>query len=421
MSVSNIVPILLAASLVGCLPERKEEPPPPPPVPEEPPIPAGTDPEPAPAYVPDPAAVEALTVDKTAEVSILCYHDFTASSRSQNPMVMPIAKFREQMDALHRSKTAVIGMPQFLAWRRGEADIPDPSVIITIDDGWKAVHTLALPIFKGYEFPFTVFAYSRYVGGGSKALTKDQYRDILANGGTIGCHSTTHPLPSRVRAASKSGGKKYDDFILREMAESRAFLEKTFGIDVNTYAYPGGIFTDRMIELNQEQIGYDALFTINPAKVKWDTPREQIHRYVIHADNDQNFRRATTFAGSGQSILDQASTLDLASGENRKVPILTPTDGAQITVRNPVISADLSAIGPINPASLRMSVTGIGTVPATYDQEKSLLSWVPLRTLRAEDWQVTVRFKKQGSQKEDRLTWKFSIDPMPHYLLDSEA
>ena len=42
----------------------------------------------------------------------------------------------------------------------------------------------------------------------------------------------------------------------------------------------------------------------------------------------------------------------------------------------------------------------IEAVSTTFDAEKSIFIWVSRLILRAEEWQVTVRFKKQGSQKK---------------------
>ncbi len=408
---------VIAWLLAGCLPDGltsgigvEKGPDPavePPPVEEELP-PLETDP----AYVPDPSIPE-LTIDKTAQVAILGYHDF-AEKKSSNEMVISTSDFREQMGALHDSGIAVISMDDFLAWRRGEKDIPDPSVLITIDDGWKTTHTLALPVLKEFGFPFTVFLYARYVNGGGRALTTDEINDLIANGASIGSHSWTHPTPGRVRAAAKESPEKYDAFLLRELEESKHFLEDKFGVPVKTFAYPGGIFTDRMIELNAASVGYEALFTCNPARVDWDADLATLNRFIIHSTDDSTFRRATTFPGRAGSALDSNAFATEDGEEAPSIP-LTPPNNAVIGERLPLISADLSGVEGIDPASLAMNVSGFGDVTPSFDDASGLVSYTPRQRLRAKDTAVTLSFQRAGQSKPETLIWSFEVDPLAAY------
>ncbi|CAN5315660.1 hypothetical protein BH23VER1_BH23VER1_27890 [soil metagenome] len=369
-----------------------------------------------PAFVPDPS-VAPVTIDKTVQVSVLGYHDFS-TKQSSNDMVINIGKFREQMQALHDSGIAVISMDDLLAWRKGEKEIPNPSVVITIDDGWKSTHELALPVLKEFGFPFTLFLYSRYVDGGGRALTTPAIKELIANGATIGSHSWSHPTPGRVRAASKEPPEKRDEFLLRELQESKKFLEDKFGVEVKTFAYPGGIFTERMIELNDSTVGYEALFTCNPAKVDWETPMSGLNRFIILANHDGNFRLGTTFPGRGGSALD-ANAFAAAPGDDedeRPVIVLTPENSSTIGDRRPLISADLSGVEGFDPKSLTLNVSGFGKVAPTFDEETKVLSYTPRQSLRTKDVTVTATFLREGKSKPEMLVWAFEVDPLAAYL-----
>jgi hypothetical protein len=129
-------------------------------------------------------AVPALTINKSAQVSVLGYHDFV-KGKPGNAMQVSEEQFRAQMQVIRDARIKVIGMPEFLAWRRGEKDIPDPSILITMDDGWKSVHTIALPVLREFGYPFTVFLYKRFVNGGSKSMTTAEIRELMAAGGIL--------------------------------------------------------------------------------------------------------------------------------------------------------------------------------------------------------------------------------------------
>ena len=214
---------------------------------------------------PPPAPVKMEpTINKEARVSVLGYHDFTAGS-STNDMILNIENFRKQMQAIKDAKLPVISMRQFLDWKAAKADIPAECVMITIDDGWKATHTLAMGVLKEFGYPFTIFLYKNYIGVGGRSLTHDEVRELAANGATISSHSVSH------QNMSKRGGRSdeaYDAWLKEELGGSLRFLEENFGDTgavVKTFAFPYGIYNDRVLELARE-FGYEACFTVNGKK-----------------------------------------------------------------------------------------------------------------------------------------------------------
>src|SRR6478735_754267 len=128
-----IRPTVLFAALLGMACDRIKPAPPPaaavePPVPEIVADPVAEPVKQEPAIDP---AVPALTINKSAQIIVLGYHDFT-TGKSRNPMEINIDHFRDQMQALKDARLPVISMADFLAWRRGEKDVPDPAVLITM-------------------------------------------------------------------------------------------------------------------------------------------------------------------------------------------------------------------------------------------------------------------------------------------------
>ena len=120
----------------------------------------------APASAPAPVA-EATTppVDPHASVMVLCYHNIEDKS-AMKALTISVAEFERQLTAVKDEGFTVIGMQDFLAWRRGEKSIPQKSCVITIDDGWVSGYTNAWPVLKKFNYPFTLFIYINYVGTG---------------------------------------------------------------------------------------------------------------------------------------------------------------------------------------------------------------------------------------------------------------
>ncbi len=373
------------------------------------------EPEPVPAKpeaVIDPA-VPALTINKSAQVIVLGYHDFT-SGRSNNPMVLNVDDFRDQMQALKDARLPVISMADFLSWRRGDKDIADPSVLITMDDGWKTVHRLAFPVLKEFGYPFTIFLYKRFVNGGGRALTTAEIKEMMAHGGEIGSHSVSHPLPSKIKGIFRKSPAEADAFLQIEMKDSKQFLEDLFAVPVRTYAYPGGYNTEREQEIGKEA-GYEALFTVNPARVTWDMPASTLPRFIVLGNDPQNsnFRRAVSSRGTSGGDLAKAL---LGGPEGEALVSTTPKPDATVADRRPWIEVDVSRLEGIDPASVVMKIAGLGTVPAVFDAAAGKISYQVMETLRSNECQVYLTFKRTGEPKPDAVNWRFAVDLVAHYL-----
>jgi peptidoglycan/xylan/chitin deacetylase (PgdA/CDA1 family) len=410
-----LLPAALCGLLASCDRLKKKEPEPPqtgaiPEIVDEP-----SDGAPPPLPPPLDPAVPALTINKSAQVAILGYHEFV-KGKPGNQMQINIDRFREQMQALKDAKVAVISMSDFLAWRRGEKDIPDPAVVITMDDGWKSVHTLAFPVLREFGYPFTVFLYKKFVNGGSKSMKTAEIKELMAAGGEVGSHSVSHPYKVKIDSMFRKSPEMGEGFLRVEMKDSRQFLEDLLGVKVTTYAYPGGYHSPREKEIGKEA-GYEALFTVNPAKVTWDTPADAIPRFIIIGNDprDANFRRAISSRGTSEGELAK-QLLGGEDGDGEPLVITTPLPEAQIASRRPLIEVDVSKLEGIDPASVEMKIAGFGKVPAVFDEAAKKISWPVQETLRGSECQVSVTFKRRDEPKPDIVSWRFFIDLVAHYL-----
>ena len=364
-----------------------------------------------PLHAEEPPAVVPPPPDDGVRVSVLGYHDFSETA-PETEMLIRTSKFRTQMEAIRNLGLPVIPMADFQAWKRGEKEIADKSIVITIDDGWKAVYTDAFPVLKEFGYPFTLFLYKNYVDGGGKALTTAMIGEMQKHGATIASHSVSHPYPGTVKSHRRKGTEEYDKFLRKELGESKRFLEAKFGARVTTYAYPGGFHTEEMFPLAGE-FGYEHLFTVLPGKIRRFHDNRTLPRYVILGTHDRIFDLATGF-----NEVAAASATDSAVMAPQSTPFpVTPEPGAMIDTRLPRISADLSTLGDFDPKTLVMKVGGFGEVPATFDEATRSFSWQVNRRLRSPVCQVAVSWlDSKGKPPEVPLRWTFRIDPEAAYL-----
>lgn len=69
------------------------------------------------------ASSDQAIADDGSRVSILGYHVFH-KTKEETPMLISTARFRKQMELIKSTGIPVITLAQFLAWRRGEGEIP---------------------------------------------------------------------------------------------------------------------------------------------------------------------------------------------------------------------------------------------------------------------------------------------------------
>lgn len=394
----RLLSVLLFASLflTGCDRSAEESPLPEPVAPAAEGEPAGASsgqPVPSPPeQEPEEAAFEH---DPTSQVTVLGYHRFEDPAR--DGLALTPTEFREQLQELRDLDIEVISMDDFLAWRQGDVNIPAHSAIITIDDGYNCTYHVAWPILQEFDYPFTVYPYTHYISVGGRSITWEQLAEMRDAGVDIGSHSVSH---SNLASRGNRSEEEYRQWLTEELRGSKEIIEEQLGIEVTTFAYPYGVSNELARQIGTEA-GYDALFNVHGRKITFESDHDTLGRYVVESTKPEVFRMAVNFGtGTGRS-------LPVAEGAT------TPANGATIATRQPLLRADLSALGDINPDSVEMSVSGLGVVPATYDPETRTIEYQVRQRIRENPCTVTVRARDGAGQRLE-TAWSFIIDPTQH-------
>ncbi len=193
---------------------------------------------------------------QSALVPILMYHhlgDLGANaSESDRTWTVAPRNFEAQMAWLAAQGFHTITFPQLVAFfKRGQA-LPARPVIITFDDGWREGYAIAFPILLKYRLAATFFVYTSAIGH-SQSLTWEQISEMSAAGMEIESHTLTHPH-LRTMPAEEA---------YKEIADSRAVLEKRLGKKVTTFNYPFGEYDAAVADL-VKRAGFESAVTINP-------------------------------------------------------------------------------------------------------------------------------------------------------------
>lgn len=172
-------------------------------------------------------------------VPILSYHSLDESG---SVISTPPEHFRRQMEWLARAGYQAITVSEFTEWRQDTRPGPDKPVIITFDDGFRNVYTVAAPILRHFGFRATIFIAVNYCGRRNDWPTQsddvprlplldwDEVRSLRRGGMEIGSHTLTHPPLTQIPAVQAE----------EEIAKAKAVIERELQQPVCSFAYPYG-------------------------------------------------------------------------------------------------------------------------------------------------------------------------------------
>ncbi|MDQ1465766.1 MAG: hypothetical protein QOH10_181 [Actinomycetota bacterium] len=137
------------------------------------------------------------------------------------------------------------------------------TAVLTFDDGWHDGVTTVMPMLERLGTTATFFVCPGWFGGchpevrGDEArlLTEDDIAVLVQHGMSVGSHSMSH-----------RDLRTLDDATLRaDLRESKALIEAATQRPCRLFAYPYGLFDER-VERAVEDAGYEAAFAWSPER-----------------------------------------------------------------------------------------------------------------------------------------------------------
>jgi len=183
-------------------------------------------------------------------VPIMMYHSVNQQINPEVNTVHP-PNFVRHMEFLKKNHYHVVSLSDLLEAIQGNKSLPNKSVVITFDDGYRDNYTYAFKTLKQYGFPATIFVVTGEIGK-ENYLTWPQLREMEKNGITIGSHTQTHAYLPQIGQAEQ----------VEQIEASKQVLEKRLRHRVNFFAYPTGGFSEKIKEIVRKA-GYKAACTTN--------------------------------------------------------------------------------------------------------------------------------------------------------------
>ncbi|MDQ2939336.1 MAG: polysaccharide deacetylase family protein [Actinomycetota bacterium] len=186
---------------------------------------------------------------------ILTYHYVRQPPPMQTDLVgyrlsVSPADFAAQMDWLAAHGFHPVDYNDVRAYFAGTRPLPARPVVITLDDGYTDLYTTAYPILRAHAFKAVAYIVSGFVGQ-PRYVTAGQVVEMDRHGIQIASHTVDH---------ANIGGSTSFYSALRQLSDSKRWLETLVDHPVLDFAYPSGKFTAQAIAA-VKQAGYDTAVT----------------------------------------------------------------------------------------------------------------------------------------------------------------
>lgn len=215
----------------------------------------------------------------SGSVLVITYHAVDGGS---GPLSIAPELLRDQLDQVAEAGVPTLTVGELAAGLR-TGTLPQTAVALTFDDAFASVVDHALPLLVERGQRATVFAVAGALGGTnewpsqapgtpvSALADAEQLRSLAAAGWEIGSHGTRHAPLARVPPAEARS----------EIVDSRAALEQTLQMDVNSFALPYGAAPGAIARRLLDQT-YGAVCTTRIGTVGRKTDRLAIPRVDAH-------------------------------------------------------------------------------------------------------------------------------------------
>lgn len=216
--------------------------------------------KPSPSPVPKPIVYSGFCQN----VPILMYHHIQssqeASQKNQQRLTVDTHIFDNQMSYLLQAGYNSLSVDELVNSLKTKTKVPNKSLVITLDDGYKDAYTNAFPILNKYHLKANLMIPTGLLGN-PDYLSWDDLKRMVDTGLAFAYdHTWSHANLSTLS----------DEKIKTEILTAKVQLEEKLGKTVNIFAYPYGLENQRIINILQTN-GFIAALSAIPGTTQCDS------------------------------------------------------------------------------------------------------------------------------------------------------
>lgn len=216
---------------------------------------------------------------------VLTFHD-VIPHRTQKSLWFDcsVSEFTSILNRLAERRARFVSVEDLYLHLTKGTPLPPRAVAITFADNYLGFYRYALPILRARKIPTIMFVHTGFVGSqvGRPKMSWAQLIELDREGlVTLASQTVTHPEDLRTLSRVTQ---------LKEMADSKASLQKHLGHPIRFLAYPNGRFNADSLQA-AKQAGYAMAFSEEQAPAELSSSLFAVNRYV-HTKWDRAWKDA---------------------------------------------------------------------------------------------------------------------------------
>lgn len=222
---------------------------------------------------------------------ILLYHSVgDVDPRDNLGIRIDKENFLHQMKFLKENNYNVCRLTDAVDYIKRKSPIPNKTVAISFDDGYKDNALFALPIMEKFGFGAVFFVTVDYIGRVKtsphrdwqhwECMGWDDLKDLIDRGYDIGSHSLHHIDLSKLDKEARE----------KELKLSKEMIESSLKEDIEFFSYPYGYFDEELLNI-VKNVGYRAACTTTPGINTFTADLYKLKRTeIVNRDRLDSFR-----------------------------------------------------------------------------------------------------------------------------------
>ena len=181
-----------------------------------------------------------------------------------------IEQLKTQFDYFKNNGYEVVPTTKIIDKLKAKEDIPDNWVAFHIDDSYKSFYENGLPLFKEYNYPFSLFVYVE--------ATQKKYSDFMtweeiketSKYGEISLHSYSHEHLTKLS----------NEELIKDTKTSYEIFEEKMGFKPRGYVYPFGEYNEE-VKQTIKSFGFDYIGNQNSGSVNKNSDIYDLDRVAL--------------------------------------------------------------------------------------------------------------------------------------------
>ena len=101
----------------------------------------------------------------SAQAAILCYHEV---DRENDDFAVSQTQLERHIVKMKKEGWHFVSLDEYIRYTKGEAKLPQKSVMLTFDDGYRSFYTKVYPLLQKYQVPAMLAIVSSWTAGEEK-------------------------------------------------------------------------------------------------------------------------------------------------------------------------------------------------------------------------------------------------------------